>query len=155
MFLDDEEFLRSPGSYPDEEETKYLLKLNFLEGCNYIEEENIINNEYVDKHLLRQTNSISYNANLEKNNYSKFFMRNNCNTINKIIEEEDHDDPDDNTKKNNLIRDRITIVDNSIKNLYVNEEEIPGKNILYADNIKITNNFEEGTFNNNLIRNEN
>ena len=72
MFLDDEEFLRAPGSYPDEEVTKYLIKLNFLEGCNYIEEENIINNEYVDKHLLRQTNSISYNANLEKNNYSKF-----------------------------------------------------------------------------------
>ena len=79
-------------------------------------------------------------------------MKNICNTINKIIEEED---PDDNTKKNNLIRDRITIVDNSMKNLYVNEEEIPGKNILYADNIKITNNFEEGTFNKNLISNEN
>ena len=157
MFLDDEEFLRAPGSYPDEEETKYLLKLNFLEGCNYIEEENIINNEYVDKHLLRQTNSISYNANLEKNNYSKFLMRNNCNTINKIIEEEDHDDHDhdDDIKKNNLIRDRITIVDNSMKNLYVNEEEIPGKNILYTDNIKITKNFEEGTFNKNLISNEN
>ena len=151
MFLDDEEFLRAPGSFPDEEETNYLLKLNFLEESNYFEDDNIINNEYIDKHLFRQTNSISYNSNLEKNNYSKFLYKKNDNIINNIIEEEENEEINNNNRK----RDRITTLDNSFKNLYDNEEEIPGKNILYAENVKVTNNFEEGKFNRSLVTNEN
>jgi len=141
MFLEDDYFLKAPGSFPDEEEKNYLLKLKFLEENNYFEDENIENNEYIDKPLIRQTNSISYNSNLEKNIKNRFVM--NSLTFDKIEEEYD--------KEDNCINDRITVVNNAIKNLYNDEDENPGKNILYAENLKISNNFEEGLFNKNLV----
>ena len=141
MFLEDEYFLKAPGSFPDEEEKNYLLKLKFLEENNYFEDENIENNEYIDKPLIRQTNSISYNSKLEKNIKNRFVM--NSLTFDKIEEEDD--------KEDNCINDRITVVNNAIKNLYNDEDENPGKNILYAENLKISNNFEEGLFNKNLV----
>ena len=141
MFLEDDYFLKAPGSFPDEEEKNYLLKLKFLEENNYFEDENIENNEYIDKPLIRQTNSISYNSNLEKNIKNRFVM--NSLTFDKIEEEDD--------KEDNCINDRITVVNNAIKNLYNDEDENPGKNILYAENLKISNNFEEGLFNKNLV----
>ena len=141
MFLEDDYFLKAPGSFPDEEEKNYLLKLKFLEENNYFEDENIENNEYIDKPLIRQTNSISYNSKLEKNIKNRFVM--NSLTFDKIEEEYD--------KEDNCINDRITVVNNAIKNLYNDEDENPGKNILYAENLKISNNFEEGLFNKNLV----
>ena len=149
MFLEDEFFLRAPGSYPDEDEEDYLLKLNFLEENNYFDEENISNNEYVDKPLLRQTNSISYNSKLiEKKIGSKFLL--NSMPFDKIEEEDDKEGKKNIKKK----IDRLTIVDNSIKNLYIDENEIPGKNIQYAEVGKI-NNFVKGTFKKNLVNFEN
>ena len=149
MFLEDEFFLRAPGSYPDEDEENYLLKLNFLEENNYFDEENISNNEYVDKPLLRQTNSISYNSKLiEKKIGSKFLL--NSMPFDKIEEEDDKEGKKNIKKK----IDRLTIVDNSIKNLYIDENEIPGKNIQYAEVGKI-NNFVKGTFKKNLVNFEN
>ena len=141
MFLEDDYFLKAPGSFPDEEEKNYLLKLKFLEENNYFEDENIENNEYIDKPFIRQTNSISYNSKLEKNIKNRFVM--NSLTFDKIEEEDD--------KEDNCINDRITVVNNAIKNLYNDEDENPGKNILYAENLKISNNFEEGLFNKNLV----
>ena len=141
MFLEDDYFLKAPGSFPDEEEKNYLLKLKFLEENNYFEDDNIENNEYIDKTLIRQTNSISYNSNHEKNIKNRFVM--NSLTFDKIEEEDD--------KEDNCINDRITVVNNAIKNLYNDEDENPGKNILYAENLKISNNFEEGLFNKNLV----
>ena len=149
MFLEDEFFLRAPGSYPDEDEENYLLKLNFLEENNYFDEENISNNEYVDKPLLRQTNSISYNSKLiEKKIGSKFLL--NSMPFDKIEEEDDKEGKKNIKKK----IDRLTIVDNSIKNLYIDENEIHGKNIQYAEVGKI-NNFVKGTFKKNLVNFEN
>ena len=149
MFLEDEFFLRAPGSYPDEDEENYLLKLNFLEENNYFDEENISNNEYVDKPLLRQTNSISYNSKLiEKKIGSKFLL--NSMPFDKIEEEDDKEGKKNIKKK----IDRLTIVDNSKKNLYIDENEIPGKNIQYAEVGKI-NNFVKGTFKKNLVNFEN
>ena len=149
MFLEDEFFLRAPGSYPDEDEENYLLKLNFLEENNYFDEENISNNEYVDKPLLRQTNSISYNSKLiEKKIGSKFLL--NSMPFDKIEEEDDKEGKKNIKKK----IDRLTIVDNSKKNLYIDENEIPGKNIQYAEIGKI-NNFVKGTFKKNLVNFEN
>ena len=75
MFLDDEIFLKAPGSFPDEDEGNYLLKLYFLNENFYSEEDNISNDDYMDKPPLRQTNSISYNSNLDKNLRSKYLSK--------------------------------------------------------------------------------
>ena len=150
MFLDDEIYLRAPGSFPDEEEKNYLLRLNFLDENNYLEEDNV-NNEYIDKTFIRQTNSISYNSKLEKNGKCKFLM--NSLNFEKIEEEDDKEEKEENKKDNNEIS-RITKVGNAIKNLFNDEDEIPGKNIEYAEKVKITNNFEEGKFNKNLVSSE-
>ena len=151
MFLDDEVYLRAPGSFPDEEEKNYLLRLNFLDENNYLEEDNV-NNEYIDKTFIRQTNSISYNSKLEKNVSCKFLM--NSLNFDKIEEEDDKEEKEENKTDNNAIS-RITKVGNAIKNLFNDEDELPGKNIEYAENVKTTNNFEEGTFNKNLVSSEN
>ena len=151
MFLDDEYFLKAPGSFPDEDEKNYLLKLKFLEESNYIDEDNIKNNEYIDKPLLRQTNSISFNSNLDKNLRSKYLSKKSIGISNfdKIEEEEDYKEGSE--MNMNKINDRITILNNETKDDYVDEEEISGKNILYAKNVKAYNNFEEGTFNKSLV----
>ena len=155
MFLDDEYFLKAPGSFPDEDEKNYLLKLKFLEESNYIDEDNIKNNEYIDKPLLRQTNSISFNSNLDKNLRSKYLSKKSIGISNfdKIEEEEDYKEGSE--MNMNKINDRITILNNEAKDDYVDEEEISGKNILYAKNVKAYNNFEEGTFNKSLVSFEN
>ena len=155
MFLDDEYFLKAPGSFPDEDEKNYLLKLKFLEESNYIDEDNIKNNEYIDKPLLRQTNSISFNSNLDKNLRSKYLSKKSIGISNfdKIEEEEDYKEGSE--MNMNKINDRITILNNETKDDYVDEEEISGKNILYAKNVKAYNNFEEGTFNKSLVSFEN
>ena len=155
MFLDDEYFLKAPSSFPDEDEKNYLLKLKFLEESNYIDEDNIKNNEYIDKPLLRQTNSISFNSNLDKNLRSKYLSKKSIGISNfdKIEEEEDYKEGSE--MNMNKINDRITILNNETKDDYVDEEEISGKNILYAKNVKSYNNFEEGTFNKSLVSFEN
>ena len=155
MFLDDEYFLKAPSSFPDEDEKNYLLKLKFLEESNYIDEDNIKNNEYIDKLLLRQTNSISFNSNLDKNLCSKYLSKKSIGISNfdKIEEEEDYKEGSE--MNMNKINDRITILNNETKDDYVDEEEISGKNILYAKNVKAYNNFEEGTFNKSLVSFEN
>ena len=65
MFLEDEYFLRAPGSFPDEEEKNYLLKINFIEENNYLDDDNISNNEYKDNSLYRKNNSVNINSNFE------------------------------------------------------------------------------------------
>ena len=151
MFLDDEIYLRAPGSFPDEEEKNYLLKLNFLDENNYLEEDKT-NNEIIDKSCIRQTNSISYNSKQEKKIHCKFLMNN---LPFEKIEEEDYKDEKNMNKKNNNFKDRISKVSIEIKNMYNDEDEMPGKNIGYDDNIKTNNNFEEGTFSKNLVNFEN
>ena len=145
MFLEDELYLRAPGSFPDEEETNIVLKLNFLEENNYLDEDNISNNDYIEQPFLRQMNSVGFNSNFEKNIKSKFLKP--TLTFDKIEEEDDGEE--------NNINDRITVVNNSIKNIYNDENEISGKNILYAEKFKISNNFKEGSFNKNLVTFEN
>jgi hypothetical protein len=54
MFLDDEIFLKAPGSFPDEDEGNYLLKVNFLNENFYSEEDNLSNNDYSEKPPFRQ-----------------------------------------------------------------------------------------------------
>jgi len=148
MFLDDELYMRAPGSFPDEEDQNYLLNIKFLEDCNYIEGDRSSNNGIGDNPKLRQTNSISFNSNIELNIQSKFLMRNSSIYINKIIKEDNEE------KQKMRKRDRITMVNNAIKNIYIDENDMPGKNILYNQNLKLTNKFQEGTFNRSLVSKE-
>ena len=150
MFLDDEIFLKAPGSFPDEDEGNYLLKLNFLHENFYSEEDNISNNDYMDKPPLRQTNSISYNSNLDKNLRSKYLSKKSSGgSFDKIEEEDDKEEVDTNQNK-------ILEKTENENDKYVDEEkEIPGKNILYAENVKKANNFEEGKFSKSLVSFEN
>ena len=148
MFLDDELYMRAPGSFPDEEDQNYLLNIKFLEDCNYIEEDRLSNNGIKNNQRLRQTNSISFNSNMELNIQSKFLLRKSSIYINKIIEEENEE------KQKMRKRDRITMVNNAIKNIYIDENDMPGKNILYNQNLKLTNKFQEGTFNRSLVSKE-
>jgi len=151
MFLDDEIFLKAPGSFPDEDEGNYLLKVNFMNENFYSEEDNLSNNDYINKVPLRQTNSISYNSNLEQNLRSKYLSKKNSGgSFDKIEEEDDKEDTD--IINNSKISEKIE----KENNMYVDEEkEIPGKNILYAENLKKTNNFEEGKFSRSLVSFEN
>ena len=151
IFLEDEFYLRAPGSFPDEEEENYLLKINFIEDNNYFEDDNTSNNKYIDQSLLRHTKTISYNSKNEKNIKSKFLM--NGITFDKIEEEEDN-------KEENKINNKNYInesLNNSIKDIYNDEKEIPGKNICYDENAKNNrnNSYEEGSFNKNLVDFEN
>ena len=66
----------------------------------------------------------------------------NCLPFEKIEEKEDYKEEKE-TRKDNK-NDPITRVSNEIKNLYNDEDEMPGKNIGYDDNIKTSNNLEEG-----------
>ena len=151
MFLDDEIFLKAPGSFPDEDEGNYLLKVNFLNENFYSEEDNLSNNDYSEKPPFRQTNSISYNSHLEQNLCSKYLSKkNNGGSFDKIEEEDDKDETD------KINDNKISEKKEKENNMYVDEEkEIPGKNILYAKNLKKTNNFEEGKFNRSLVSFEN
>ena len=138
VFLDNEFYLRAPGSFPDEDEANFLLKYNFLEENNYLEEENRASNDYINHQYIRQTNSISYNSHIGNKIQNKIML--NSLTFSKIEEEEDE-------------KDKSEIKEN--KNIYIDEEEISGKNILYAENVKVNNNFVEGTFNKSLVTKEN
>ena len=144
MFLDDEFYLRAPGSFPDDEEANYLLRYNFLEQNNYLEE-NRTSKDNFESPYIRQTNSISFNSHLENRIQSKIML--NSLSFSKIEEEKDEKGKEKNEK--NVKK----IIEN--KNKYVDEEEISGKNILYADIVKVNNNFEQGTFSKNLVSKEN
>ena len=85
---------------------------------------------------------------MELNIQSKFLLRKSSIYINKIIEEENEE------KQKMRKRDRITMVNNAIKNIYIDENDMPGKNILYNQNLKLTNKFQEGTFNRSLVSKE-
>ena len=150
MFLDDEIYLKAPGSFPDEEEKNYLLKLNFLDENNYLEEDKE-NNEYINEYKIRHTNSVSFNLKQGNDIHCKFLM--NSLPFEKIDEEDDKEEKE--VKYTNNKKDRLTKVNNAIKNLYYDEDEIPGKNIGYDENFKTSNNFEEGSFSKNLVNFEN
>ena len=150
MFLDDEIYLKAPGSFPDEEEKNYLLKLNFLDENDYLEADKD-NNEYINEYNIRHTNSVSFNLKHGNDIHCKFLM--NSLPFEKIDEEDDKEEKEVKNIYNK--KERLTKVNNAIKNKYNDEDEIPGENIGYDENFKTSNNFEEGSFSKNLVNFEN
>ena len=144
MFLDDEIYLRAPGSFPDEEEKNYLLKLNFLEENDYLETDNI-NNEYVDRASFQKTKTINFNSKLELNLKNKSLVKNL--PFEKIEEDVDIKNINENIKKK-----RLTKEINELKNIFIDEEEELGKNIELPEKIKIKN---KDTFEKKLVSFEN
>ena len=143
MFLDDEIYLRAPGSFPDEEEKNYLLKLNFLDENDYLETDNI-NNEYIYQAPFQKTKTICYNSKKELNIQNKSLVKNL--PFEKIEENED---------ENHIIiikKKRLTKEINDLKNIFIDEEEEPGKNIELPKKIKIKN---KETFEKKLVSFEN
>ena len=143
MFLDDEIYLRAPGSFPDEEEKNYLLKLNFLDENDYLETDNI-NNEYIYQAPFQKTKTICYNSKKELNIQNKSLVKNL--PFEKIEENEDEN------HINIIKKKRLTKEINDLKNIFIDEEEEPGKNIELPKKIKIKN---KETFEKKLVSFEN
>ena len=107
LYFIDDFFITKSSSFPNEEEENFLLTLQFIENNDY-------NEDIFDDNL--RSNSISYRLNKKDNLHSKFF--NNNNHI---------------KNKNNNEKNKGAF---KIDNLFFDEKENVGKNILYLDNNK-------------------
>ena len=108
LYFEDDIFIPESSSYPNEHEEDFLLKLQFIEDNNY-NDDDIINCNLRNK-------SISYKINYRDNLHLKYFSNNNNNYGNKQNEKKSSG----NTCK--------------IDNLFFDEKEKIGSNILYLDN---------------------
>ena len=104
LYFEDEMFFPESSSFPNEQEEDFLLKIQFIEENNY-------DKDIVDYSI--RNNSISYKINNNDNIYLRYF---------------------NNNIKNDNILDRIISINSSnLNNLYLDEEERIGKNILYIE----------------------
>ena len=112
LYFEDDMFIPSPPTYPDEDEEDFLLKLKFIEENNFDEDLNM--------HEIRN-NSFSYKINSKDNIHLKYLNRSS--KSNKSV--------DESFKSKNL------------SNVYVEEKEEEGKNILYINNNSTDNNYNK------------
>ena len=103
-YFEDDLLTPKPSTFPNEQEENFLLTLQFIEENNY-------NEDIFDDNL--RNNSISYRLNKKDNLHSRFFNNNN-DIKNKKSKE----------KKTGAFK---------IDNLFFDEKENVGKNILYLD----------------------
>ena len=128
LYFEDDMFIPESSSFPNEYEEDFFLRLQFIEDNDY--------NEDIVDYSLRY-NSISYKYNHRDNIHLKYFNNgNNINSLNQIYEKKD---------SNNF----------KIDSLFIDEKEIIGKNILYLDNPKNTNNIKTISKNNSKAKNQN
>ena len=123
LYFEDDILIPESSSFPNEYEEDFLLRLKFIEDNDY--------NEDIEHYNIRY-NSISYNINFSDNIHMKFF--NNNNSQNKKIDK----------KASNTFK---------IDNLFFDEKEIEGRNILYLDS-KNSNKHKDIINNDNSIKND-
>ena len=123
LYFEDDMFIPESSSFPNEQEEDFLLKLQFIEENNYDE-------DIIDYNI--RNNSVSYNI----NNNDKIYLRYFKNNI-----------------KNDKIFERIFSINSSyLNNLFLDEEEKIGKNILYIEDKR---NSSRKNSKINLAKNEN
>ena len=137
FYFEDDMFIPESSSFPNEHEEDFLNKLKFIEDNDY-------NDDVIDIGI--RTNSISYKTNQKDNIYLDYYNSNN------------------NILKKNY--DRMTSKNLKINDLFFDEKELNGKNILYLDmpntfdnnekkgNNDISNDNNENMFTNNLDIND-
>ena len=129
LYFEDDMFIPESSSFPNENEQDFLLKLQFIEDNDY-------NEDIVDYSI--RNNSVSFKVNNRDNIHLKYFYNNN-----KIKDKKNN--------KNNSLSFKID-------NLYFDEKENIGKNILYIDTLKRTDSIKNtknnlSSINSNKINN--
>ena len=113
LYFEDDMFIPESSSFPNENEQDFLLKLQFIEDNDY-------NEDFIDYRI--RNNSISYKINNKDNIHMKYFKKNN-------------------KEKENKFEKKVSD-ENKINNLYNNEKEEIGTNILYTDSLKYCKNIK-------------